>query len=504
MSDDRELVERLAAIDATPRASWVAELRADLDAAWETGDSGYLDSRRSTTLTLLDHAPPSTQPTSSRRWPILIAAVLLAVVAAVVLIQRDSHTANVVTTPTPSDATNVVTTTTPSDNTTAAVESSFAAAIESAGLLIKPSAEEIALASDTRRYRPDDGSTQVSAADRFASLRTGTSGWAYVTGSVDGGEVHRGVLGEADGVEVYVLDNRFFVAMSSSPAPTAWLIDSVSGGHGELAWRDEPTTVSSREQALVLSEGAMSVSRLVRQQVMGERIGALFLPRVVDARDGTIRPLAVPDDASANLPVTQNAQGRIWIATAPDGHALDDEEYDVIQVLGLAYSDDGGTTWTEVTLPAQLFAAERQAADNSAGASITAEGDRIAITSAWTKSFAHRYVYVSSDAGQSWSTVNVTISSPSNGAVLYVLADGRLLLVRTQDASAKQLLASTGSEWTKLEEALHPANTNVRDKFVSVNRDGIVLTYSHDETAPIRNHFSTDLTNLRTIAALDD
>ena len=28
MSDDRELVERLAAIDATPRASWVAELRA--------------------------------------------------------------------------------------------------------------------------------------------------------------------------------------------------------------------------------------------------------------------------------------------------------------------------------------------------------------------------------------------------------------------------------------------------------------------------------------------
>ena len=40
MSDDRELVERLAAIDATPRAGWVAELRADLDAAWETEDPG--------------------------------------------------------------------------------------------------------------------------------------------------------------------------------------------------------------------------------------------------------------------------------------------------------------------------------------------------------------------------------------------------------------------------------------------------------------------------------
>ena len=54
MSDDRELVERLAAIDATPRAGWVAELRADLDAAWETEDPGYLDSLRTTTVTLVD------------------------------------------------------------------------------------------------------------------------------------------------------------------------------------------------------------------------------------------------------------------------------------------------------------------------------------------------------------------------------------------------------------------------------------------------------------------
>ena len=42
MSDDRELVDLLAAIDATPRASWVAGLRADLDAAWEIDDAGYL------------------------------------------------------------------------------------------------------------------------------------------------------------------------------------------------------------------------------------------------------------------------------------------------------------------------------------------------------------------------------------------------------------------------------------------------------------------------------
>ena len=82
MSDDRELIERLAAIDATPRASWVAELRADLDAAWETGDTGNLDSLHTITLTLLDHEPTPTRPPSSRRWPIVIAAAATVAVTA--------------------------------------------------------------------------------------------------------------------------------------------------------------------------------------------------------------------------------------------------------------------------------------------------------------------------------------------------------------------------------------------------------------------------------------
>ena len=80
MSDDRELVERLAAIDAIPRASWIAELRADLDAAWETEDAGYLGSLHETTVTLVDHEP-ATLPISGRRWPILIAAAAVALVA---------------------------------------------------------------------------------------------------------------------------------------------------------------------------------------------------------------------------------------------------------------------------------------------------------------------------------------------------------------------------------------------------------------------------------------
>ena len=80
-------------------------------------------------------------------------------------------------------------------------------------MLIHPSAEEIALASDTCLYQPDSGSTQVSAAEQLRLVAnvpdTGRrrcpvpTGWAYMTGSVDGGEVHHGLLGEADPPEVY-------------------------------------------------------------------------------------------------------------------------------------------------------------------------------------------------------------------------------------------------------------------------------------------------------------
>ena len=91
MSDERELVERLAAIDATPRARWVAELRADLDAAWETEDPGYLDSLRTTTVTLVDNEPTPSEPSSGRRWVTLIAAAaaVVLVVGVLVVFDRD-------------------------------------------------------------------------------------------------------------------------------------------------------------------------------------------------------------------------------------------------------------------------------------------------------------------------------------------------------------------------------------------------------------------------------
>ncbi len=482
----------------------------------------------------LETPNPTTGLRLRRRWMLAAAAVLVVVVAAVVLVERDPQEPAVVTTNTPPDTTTeaVVTTRTPPDTITTAVESSFDTAIESAGLLISPSAEEIALASNTNLYQPDSASTQVSAADQFVSLRMCrtdspcSTGWAYETGSVDGGEVHHGLLGEADEPAVYVLDDRFFVVMEVSPdaqpAPTTWLIDSLSGRNAELTWRDEPTTLSTREQALVVSDGPSSLARWVRKWAPpvgpepeeGDPLccSELFLPRVVDARDGTIRPLAVPDTASADFPVRHHGRDRIWIGTTPGGNDL-----------GLAYSDDGGATWTDVALPAQLLGIgdglanaaemERMRFYGDLLLSVAADGDRIAVTDTWN--YDDRDVYISGDSGLNWSTVTLERSSPINGANLYVLADQRLLLgaIRRGPSETSTRVHRLGLDHAKGESASHPERPC--SKFVEVNRDGIVTMYypvavSPDgmpvarRSPPFRHHFSTDLTTWRITPILDD
>ena len=435
---------------------------------------------------------PTTEVSQRGRWMLAAAAALLVVTAAVLLAERDPHEPA------------AVTTSPPPATTTATVEASFAVAIESAGLLTEPSAEEVALASDTGAYQPNSGPIRVSAADNFVELRTcrpspfvgstpstcGTE-WAYITGSLDGGEVRRGLLGAAARPELYMLDDRFFVAMEiergSRPAPLAWLIDSVSGRSAELSWRDEPTTISSRDQAVVIFDDPSPVSSMWSESPF-ER----FLPRVVDARDGTIRPLAVPDNALAAVSVAQNGIGRIWIGTTPNGHDL-----------GVAYSDDGGATWTEVTLP-QLGGANTDELASVAVygddlLSIAADGDRIAVTEAWSYE-NNRSVYVSGDAGLSWSIVPLT-NPEQNGSHLYVLDDERLLLVRSNDAYATHLFVSAGTDWTRMDEDLQ-ATAATRNHAFSVTRTGTVYVLETDSNTghPSGTVVSTDLTNWWTIA----
>ena len=205
-----------------------------------------------------------------------------------------------------------------------------------------------------------------------------------------------------------MLDDRFFVAVETHPilehAPTAWLIDSVSGGHAELTWRDEPTTLNSREQALVISDGhgqrrdARTSSRRRRRS---HRLGAAFLPEsstVVTARFGRWPS-----------PTTRRP---IFRSCSPERAGSGSEQHPHGDDLGLAYSDDGGETWTEVAFPAQLRAnsdeLEQVASVGDVLLSIAADGDRIAVTDAWSSD--ERDVYISGDAGLSWSTVPLTVT----------------------------------------------------------------------------------------------
>ena len=401
-----------------------------------------------------------------------------------------------------------------SSKTTSPTTMSFAEAIEASGVLTSPSADEATQATDDDLRETQ---TQVSAAGNYVSLRRcrvepdyavstcSFTGWAYVTGFAGDVDVRGGLLGEVSqfDLDLRPLDDRYFVASESSPdaqAPSrAWLIDAVSGKVGTLSWRDEPTTLKSPEQALLLCQSQSSYYKKCADAPVWDGVNSRYvgvpteagLPKVVDARDGTIRPLAMPDNVVGELTVAQRGTARIWVATDPDGDGL-----------GLAHSDDGGATWTEVALPDQLrFSSED-------GYRVAADGDRVAVTSGWSPNGGA--VYVSDDAGQSWTTATLQ-SEPGvevNIAHLWVLADGRLVLMWALDAFPIQLLVSTGSGWAELEEVdrhvLAP-ETQLGTRRFNVNRAGIALIRSFDANGALEKiDFSTDLTNWSTIESLND
>jgi hypothetical protein len=363
---------------------------------------------------------------------VAVAAAAAVVAIAVVTIPSDTSTVS-----TPSDTSTVSISVLPPAGGPA-----FAAAIEAAGVLTSPSAEEVEQAMDDSLYRPT-GQAEVTVAGHRVSLRscqpwaasTCGTGFAYVTRTADRADEHGGLLGVASYLELHPLDDRYIVAsegfVQTAPgvveAPSkTWLIDAVSGKAGTLSWRDEPTTMNSPAQALLW---------------WGDDT-----PHVVDARDGTIRPLAVPDDVEARLSVARHSTGRIWVGTDPGGEG---------RGLGLAYSDDGGATWIDVALPEQVRSTSI-APDTSADPDlrIAADGDRVAVVAWWgTERSA---VYVSDDAGRSWTTATYAEPGEGNRAELSVLADGQLVLKWFLDARPQSRFVSTGSDWAKLEKVDRP------------------------------------------------
>ena len=255
----------------------------------------------------LDIEPVSRRAGPTRRRPLIRAVVAVAaaaavVVATVVVISRDNGSS-------------------PSDTPMSVVSSNP---------LEEPSPDEVERASDAATYMVGSGHTEVTPARNYVSLRRcdpqvtdqpaggcdGTQGWAYVTGGADSPEVHYGLLGIADYLTLSALDDRLFVASTPSSTslrqsgPAAWLIDSVTGQRGPLKWAEQPVTLNSPEQALVLFPAHHPNPYYFPYNDFFEP----FLPRVVDTRDWTIKPLSVPEDAAA-LPIAQPGSGRIWIST---------------------------------------------------------------------------------------------------------------------------------------------------------------------------------------------
>jgi hypothetical protein len=374
--------------------------------------------------------------------------------------------------------------------------------------LEEPSSDEAARASVGDNYPPGSGATEMTAARRYVSLRRcsrtsepggpceGSARWAYATGSSETADMHFGLLGIADDLVLSALDDRYFVASARSGSP-AWLIDSVTGQRGALRWDDEPTTLHSAEQQLVLPR----VRHLVADS--DNHPDPRSLPLVVDKRDWTIGPLSVPEDASSALTIHQPGTGRIWIGTAPnDGD------------VGLLYSDDGGESWTDVELPDPLRLTSDELLQGETVPStdrslvVAASGDHVAVTARWDPNPGE--LFVSGDAGENWDTVAL---SPiyGSGRGLYVLSDDRLLLVSSRELGAgsgkvsegwivsKTLrVSSSASDWSRLERSIGGSSDFVyAGAFaVDVNQQLVVVAHGLGGPVPEPMLFSTDLRDL--------
>jgi hypothetical protein len=262
-------------------------------------------------------------------------------------------------------------------------------------------------------------------------------------------------------------------------APSAaWLIDSLTGQRGALRWVNEPTVIDSPEQVLVLPA------------LHPTRPGQQFLPRVVDRRDWTIRPLRVPDDATTAVVIHQPVSGRIWVGTAPAGGNV-----------GLAYTDDGGSSWTDVQLPGPLRNPSELIPENRVVVATT--GDNVAVAPRFNPMVDQR-LFVSADAGETWDVVPVD-REQGNGQLLFVMDERLVFAVGDDFAFGVLFVSNSDSDWSQLDRVEDPPDsaypaTSTFNKGFSVGQRGIASLYRSGDQ-PI---FSTDLNDWWSIPSLRD
>ena len=214
-----------------------------------------------------------------------------------------------------------------------------------------------------------------------------------------------------------------------------------------------------------------------------------------------MRPLSVPQDATAALAmaINQPGSGRLWIGTAPDGGDV-----------GLAYTDDGGASWTDVELPPSLRPTSEELVSVSPGGEqllvVAATGDIVAVAARWVMSGVDHRLFVSADAGESWDVVPVDPGrggGVENGRRLSVMDERLVFAVSSDSYLIDVFVSNSASDWSQLEAIDDLSNSGVgvnRAEF-DVGQRGVASLYTFDG----RQHqsiFSTDLSDWWSIFSL--
>ena len=307
-----------------------------------------------------------------------------------------------------------------------------------------------------------------------------------MTGSADSPGVHYGMLGDADDLVLSPLDDRLFVASSASfsqdppSAPPAWLIDSVTGQRGAL-------TVGGPTDGDGLCRASVgAVCRPSPTRHPGER----FLPRVVDRRDWTIRPLSVPEDATAAVEIHQPGSGRIWIGTAPDG------------------GDSDSHTPTTAGLRGPMSNFPRRCAAPATSCWLLTDDLLVRRGQRGQRRRRRRGVmsgvdqrlFVSADAGETWDVVPV--DAEGNGRLLFVMDERLVFAVSSDYVPQRPVRLELRSDWSRLEEIEdlpYPAIRRERSIRLRPTWSRLALQLRADQSV-----FSTDLSDWWPIPSLPD